>query len=285
MFPCTSLDRLLPLAFEEDVNTGDITSLATIPDSSVSIAHLTTKSDGCIAGLPVISRIFEFKTYSGVYCGLVEEGQWVKAGTNIFKIETGTRNILECERILLNFLQRLCGIATQSHIFQKAVSHTKIKILDSRKTLPGFRELDKYAVRTGGASNHRMGLYDAVLIKDNHIQACGKVRDAVDIIHKAYGDKYIIETEVETNHELETLAGSKVNWIMLDNMAKKDMASAVAFIRREIPNAKIELSGNMSLAKITEVADLDVDYISVGALTHSVEAMDISLNFIETSHK
>jgi nicotinate-nucleotide pyrophosphorylase (carboxylating) len=238
-----------------------------------------SKAPGVIAGLPLVKSVFDFRKYPGEFKPKAKEGGNVHPGEVIYCLVARTRHILECERIILNFLQRLSGIATSSRAFSKAADNGRTKVLDSRKTLPGFRMLDKYAVRVGGAVNHRMGLYDAVLIKDNHIQACGSPGKAVESVRKRYGRKYSIEIEISTLEQLSDALKAGPDWVMLDNMGVDKMGPAIALVRQASPEIRIEVSGNVTLPQIKKLADLNIDYVSVGALTHSVKALDISLKF------
>jgi nicotinate-nucleotide pyrophosphorylase (carboxylating) len=281
-FPYDALQKLLPLAFDEDIGSGDITSRATIPESFLSTAVLVAKEPGIIAGLPLIEAVFKFRNCRGDFRQQIREGQKVNPDTEIYIIHSQTRHILQCERIILNFLQRMCGIATRAHTLQQLVKKSPTRILDTRKTLPGFRQLDKYAVRIGGAANHRMGLYDHILIKDNHIQACGGAREAVAAVYEKYGETFTIEAEVKSLPELESLLESRVNWIMLDNMSVDEMQKAVRLARRRAPHIKLEASGNMDARKVKQLSDIGLDFISIGELTHSVKALDLSLQLIQT---
>ncbi len=286
-FPELALQKLLPLAFAEDVGNGDVTSLATIPEGSLSEATLVAKAHGIIAGLPCIEMIFRNRGFLPNLESLITEGQAVKPGDKLMQLSGKTRELLVCERILLNILQRLSGIATVTHQFTQALSqsqsqsngHSKTKILDTRKTLPGYRELDKYAVRIGGGQNHRQGLFDQILIKDNHILACGTVRAAVDKAVASYGKQFVIEAEVNSLEQLQTLLGSAVDIVMLDNMSDTEMEKAIAWVHAYAPNILLEASGNMHLSRVQGLANIGLDFISVGALTHSVQALDISLEF------
>ncbi len=281
-FPLEALEQLLPLAFEEDVGIGDITTRATVPVSSISKASLIAKSNCIIAGLPTIPAVFNYYHQSVQWRPDVEEGDKLVAGQTIGTIQGPTQAILECERIILNFIQRLSGIATQAGAWQALLSDTGIQLLDTRKTIPGYRLLDKYAVSQGGAYNHRIGLHDAILIKDNHIQASGGCAEAVDNVTSAYNQKYNIEIEVTTLNELNKIIHKPIHWIMLDNMDANTLRRAVSLIREKRPDIKIEISGNVTAKRLSALKTLNVDYISSGALTHSVSAADISLKFLDT---
>ena len=278
-FPQEALEALLPLAFAEDVGEGDVTTQATVPENHRSEARLLAKETGVIAGLPIIEKIFNYRS-AKVDCRLqIQEGGGVRPGDLVATMEAETRVLLECERILLNFLQHLSGVATGAHAYSQAVEGTSIAVLDTRKTLPGYRALDKYAVRVGGAQNHRRGLYDHILIKDNHKRAAGSVRQAVMSALEKFGSRYPLEAEIESLEELETILDTKVQWVLLDNMSDSVLRQAVDLLRQRAPRIKIEISGNMTLEKVRSLRNLNVDYISVGRLTHSVSALDLSLKF------
>ncbi len=280
IFPSRSIKALLSLAFEEDEGRGDITSLATLSENHRSSAVLLAKSDGILAGLPVIGEVFRHRGLAPHIEALASEGQAFQSGQILAKLQGYTRDLLLCERILLNFMQRMTGIATLTQSFVKALEGSATKILDTRKTLPGFRDLDKYAVVVGGGTNHRRGLYDQILIKDNHAAACGGVREAVRRARAKYGGSYVVECEVRTQEELESLAGESVDIVLLDNMQDQDLRAAIAWARSRMPKLKLEASGNMDLPRVKSLRDFGLDFISVGALTHSVKAADLSLDIV-----
>ena len=201
----------------------------------------------------------------------------VKKGDLIAELYGSTRELLTGERTLLNFIQQLSGVPTVAHIFQEALKAGKTKVLDTRKTLPGFRTLQKYAVRVGGGSNHRMGLFDMVLVKDNHIAAAGGVLEALEVVKKNNAENLMVEMEVESLEDLKKLLHKGVDVIMLDNMSNEMMAEALEIIKESGDKVLVEGSGNMTLERAKEIATLGLDYISVGALTHSVKALDISM--------
>lgn len=264
---------LIKLALEEDVATGDITTDNIIPAGSRRKAVMVAKAPGVIAGLEVAQMVFMHFDPQLEWFPKVEDGSVVGEGDVIVEFNAAYRALLTGERTALNFLQRLSGIATASAKYAAAVESAKTKILDTRKTLPGFRLLDKYAVRVGGAANHRVGLFDMVLIKDNHIAVAGGIANAVKTIRNKVDENMKIEVETTTLDEVEQALKAGADIIMLDNMDNKTMAEAVALINGK---AKTEASGNMSLVRVKSVAETGVDYISVGALTHSVVALDIS---------
>ncbi len=279
-FPAEAFDRLLPWAFAEDEGHGDVTSLATIPENAVGRARLLCKQSGVIAGLPLAERVFRHRGFHPTLALLCREGEAVDAGREVMTLHGPLRAMLVCERILLNFLQRLSGIATVSREYADALGNSTTRLLDTRKTMPGYRALDKYAVAVGGGTNHRMGLFDMVLVKDNHAEACGSVRAAVDKVHASYAGKYTVEAEVRSLAELESLLNAPVDIVLLDNMDDKTLREAVAMARAGAPRLKLEASGNMDLERVRRIRDLGLDYISVGALTHSVKALDISMDIV-----
>jgi nicotinate-nucleotide pyrophosphorylase (carboxylating) len=274
-FPMKALQALLPAAFAEDEGAGDITSEATLDAGDRSKGALLCKEDGVFAGLAVMEAVFRYRGLAPRIEWQIQEGDPIRAGQILARLEGETRGLLVCERIILNFLQRLCGIATVTHAFAEAAAPTRV--LDTRKTLPAYRELDKYAVAVGGGVNHRMGLHDQILIKDNHAAACGSVRAAVDRAAAHFGRAYRIEAEVRTLDEIETLLDSQVDILLLDNMDDKTLKASVARVRAAAPHIKLEASGNLDLARVKKLRNLGLDYFSVGALTHSVKALDLSL--------
>jgi len=281
--PYSALDKLLKLGIEEDIGSGDITSIATIPVDQTSTAIYIAKQEGIAAGLPLIDHLIKKMGPSLTHTLMILEGAEITPGMEMGKIKGSTRKILSLERIILNFLQHFCGIATKTHKFHMLTKKSKTEILDTRKTLPGFRALDKYAVRIGRGTNHRLGLYDRILIKDNHTQACGSVRKAVDRVSSVYGNKYTIEAEVTSLEQLISLKESAVMWVMLDNMTKNEMVQAIDWTGKNMPHIKLEASGNMDLSKVNDISNIGLDYISIGALTHSFETIDITLKFAEST--
>ncbi len=277
-FPMKALQALLPLAFAEDEGPGDVTSEAVIETGHRSRASLLCKAEGVLAGSPLVEAAFRYRGLAPRIEWTAHEGDAIHPGAVLAKVEGETAGLLLCERIILNFLQRLCGIATETRRFVEAAG-PGTKILDTRKTLPGYRLLDKYAVAVGGGTNHRQGLFDQVLIKDNHAEACGTVRMAVDKAVKRVGRAYAVEAEVRTLDELETLLDAPVDVILLDNMDDADLRQAVKRAHEVAPHAKLEASGGMDLERVRRLRNAGLDFISVGALTHSVRAFDLSLKF------
>ena len=275
VFPHKALQALLPLAFAEDEGPGDITSEATLDAGHRSRGSLLCKEDGVLAGVPVMEAVFRHRGLAPRIEWLAQEGDAIQAGQTLARVEDETRGLLVCERILLNFMQRLSGIATATHRFAEAAA--PVKILDTRKTLPGYRELDKYAVAVGGGVNHRQGLYDQILIKDNHAAANGGVRAAADRSLSRFGRSYKVEAEVRTLEELESVLDAPIDILMLDNMDDATLARAIKRAREAAPHLKLEASGNMNLERVRKLRNSGLDFISVGELTHSVKALDLSL--------
>lgn len=264
---------LIGLALREDVGSGDITTDSLIPEYDRRVACMVAKEDGVIAGLEVAAMVFRQLDDGLEWSPILEDGARVKAGDKIVEFSASYRALLTGERTALNFLQRMSGIATVSAKYSGAVEGSFTKILDTRKTLPGFRLLDKYAVRAGGAVNHRIGLYDMVMIKDNHIAVAGGIEAAVKAVRKTVGDTVRIEVETTCIEEVEQALKAGADIIMLDNMDLTSMREAVRLINGK---ALTEASGNMTLERLRDVSMTGVDYISAGALTHSVKALDIS---------
>lgn len=281
-FPLKALQALLPAAFAEDEGSGDVTSAATLDSGHRSRGVLLCKQDGILAGRPVMEAVFRFRGLAPRLEWLAEEGASIRAGQILARVEGGTQELLVCERIILNFMQRLCGIATAARRFADAAAPTRV--LDTRKTLPAYRALDKYAVAAGGGVNHRHGLYDQILIKDNHAAACGSVRAAVERAARHHdrgaGRSYVIEAEVRTLEEIDALLAPPpvpVDILLLDNMDDAALAAAVTRVRAAAPHVKLEASGNLDLKRVKKLRGLGLDFFSVGELTHSVKALDLSL--------
>ena len=262
-------------ALSEDSITDDLTSQATINQSQVSSARFVTRKSGVIAGCLVAAAVLE-------QCGikeyelLVKDGQEVSANTELIRLKAETRAILKAERTALNFLSHLSGIATITNLWVKEVSSSKTAIRDTRKTTPGLRELEKYAVRMGGGLNHRMNLSDQALIKDNHIGAAGSVSEAINRVKKA-APGALIEVEVDTLEQLKEALQCSVEIVLLDNMSIEQTKAAVEIARGS--NTKLESSGGLKLENAAAYAATGVDYLAVGALTHSAPVLDIGLDF------
>jgi nicotinate-nucleotide pyrophosphorylase (carboxylating) len=271
------IDKIIALAIEEDIDTGDITTNALVPETSMAVAEMTAKADGVISGIEIARKVFEQIDKNILWTAFLKEGDTVKKGDRIVRIEGSFRALLTAERTALNILQRMSGIATAVSLYVKELEGTGTNLLDTRKTAPGMRILDKMAVKAGGGTNHRMGLYDMALIKDNHIKVAGGIPNAVTQVRKSIKPGINIEVEVTNLDETQQAIDSGADIIMLDNMNTAQMAQAVKLINGR---AKTEASGNMTLSRVKEVASAGVDFISVGALTHSVTALDISMNIV-----
>jgi len=269
------IKNLIEQALKEDIGNGDITTNALIPDAMVSTATMVAKANGIIAGMEVAEEVFRFLSPEIVWNPLVQDGDKIEKGTLLVEMSGPFRALLTGERLALNFLQRMSGIATMTRLFVKQVADYEVKILDTRKTVPGLRLLDKYAVKAGGGENHRIGLYDMVLIKDNHIKVAGGIKNAVEQNRKEIPAGMKIEVETTTLAEVQQALEMNADIIMLDNMTNETMRICVETINHR---AKVEASGNINLERVREVAATGVDYISIGALTHSVTALDISMN-------
>ena len=270
------LNDFLAAALREDVGTGDITTLACVPESAQSEGVFRVKAEGVIAGLFTVPQVFALIDASVIVTLLASDGNAVKPGDIVAKISGPSRSILTGERVALNLLQHLSGIATQTAKAAASVGNSKTRIVDTRKTSPGMRELEKYAVRAGGGANHRFGLSDGVLIKDNHIKAAGSITAAVTAARRAAPHTLKIEVECETSQQVSEALEIGADIIMLDNMSCSQMTAAVNQIAGR---ALVEASGNMAERDLSEVAATGVDFISIGGLTHSVTALDISLKF------
>ena len=274
MLNLRALDPLIELAFEEDIGIGDITTDATVPSTQKGIGTFLAKSEGVVAGLPVAERVFEKLDPTLTFHTLVNDGDAVDVNTPIAEVQGSAKNILIGERTALNFLQRLSGIATLTAQFVEAVADYDTKIVDTRKTAAGWRAVQKYAVRVGGAQNHRFGLYDGVLIKDNHIVASGGIINAVQQARQVVPHTAKIEVEVETVEQVDEALAAGADILLLDNMPPGIMQRIVQEVG---DRAVTEASGGITLDKLKNVAATGVDLISVGALTHSAMPMDISL--------
>lgn len=276
------IDELIELAIREDVGEGDHSSLATIPDKATGKAGLLIKESGIIAGIEIAEKVFK-KTDPGLRLSkLMRDGQQVKPGDIVFYVSGSSRSILTAERLALNFMQRMSGIATHAHELNQKLAGLQTKILDTRKTTPNFRIFEKMAVKTGGGENHRMGLYDMIMIKDNHIDFAGGISQAIKKTNeylKQKRKKMQIEIEVRNFDELEeVLETGKINRIMLDNFSPADLKKAVKIINRRY---ETEASGGITMKTIREYAETGVDYISSGALTHQIKSLDMSLKAIK----
>ena len=272
------INKLLDLGIEEDINTGDITTESIIPATMNGVATMTAKQDGVISGLDIVKMVYDRFQSDVVFTPYFKDGDTVKRGDVILKIEATYPTLLRGERLSLNIFQRMCGIATETAKYVKELEGTHTELLDTRKTAPGLRVLDKMAVKHGGGTNHRMGLYDMAMIKDNHIKMAGGIAKAVEQVRARIAEGIKVEVETTNIDEVHQAIAAGADIIMLDNMDTQTMAEAVKIINAANKGIKTEASGNMSIPRLKEVAATGVDYISVGALTHTVKGMDISMN-------
>lgn len=273
-----SVSRIVRWALREDIGSGDVTTERTIPKRSRATGEIVAKEKGVVAGLEVVREVYRQVDPKIHLESAVEDGRQVRSHDVLALVSGPTRGILTAERTALNFLQRLSGIATETRRYVQAIAGTGAVVLDTRKTTPGLRLLEKYAVRVGGGSNHRIGLYDMVLIKDNHLQVVGQMRKAI-----ARGRKGLshlpVEVEVKNLTEVKEAVEANVDRIMLDNMNLSDIRAAVSYVKksvRGIQRIEVEVSGGIHLATVRRIAETGVDFISVGALTHSSRALDIA---------
>lgn len=273
-----TISEIVKMAIKEDVLSGDITSLTTVSDQAKGNAIMHMKEDGIASGIEVAKEVF-FQVDPQLHVRtLASDGQQVRKGDTLIEVEGKLRSILTAERVALNFMQRMSGIATKTNRFVKLIEEYHSHIVDTRKTTPLLRILEKQAVRDGGGRNHRQGLYDAVMIKDNHIKAAGGITQAVNAARNQVPHTMKIEVEVESFEQLHEALAVGCDIIMLDNMQPSLMAEAVKLIDGR---AVVEASGGISEANIVEIARTGVDYISLGALTHSAVSLDIGLDLFE----
>ncbi len=267
------IDDIIQRGLNEDMPFGDITTSSIIPEDSTCTASLYVKEDGIICGLPVFERVFTL--IGDVKCNLFKkDGDKVSKGEKIGEVKGNTQKVLMGERIGLNLLQRMSGIATTTYQYAKEIEHTKAKVVDTRKITPLYRHIDKYSVLCGGGANHRYSLSDSILIKDNHIDAAGSISNAVTLAKKNASFTTKVEVETETKEEVLEAINSKADIIMLDNMSPAMAKEMVSLIDGR---AIVECSGNVTIENIKDYAETGTDYISVGALTHSFKVLDISL--------
>jgi nicotinate-nucleotide pyrophosphorylase len=268
------VDEIIRTALIEDMPHGDITTEFIIPLDTSCTIDIIQKEDGLICGVEVFKRVYKIMGEDSDVEFLVSDGEYSDAGEKIGSIKGSSKAILSGERVALNFLQRMSGIATLTRKYVEAAKGYDAKILDTRKTTPGLRILEKHATKTGGATNHRFNLSDGVMIKDNHIKAAGSIKNAVETIRANMPFVRKIEVETESLNDVREALESGVDIIMLDNMDRGKIMEAVGIIKK---NALIEVSGNVKLENIQELASTGVDYISVGKLTHSYKSLDISM--------
>ncbi|MFZ1110740.1 MAG: carboxylating nicotinate-nucleotide diphosphorylase [Rhodomicrobium sp.] len=279
-FPSHLIEDTIRAALLEDLGlAGDITTNAIVGAEAVCEAVLALREDGCIAGLPLAAAAFRALDPETIFQPQAGEGAFVPAGGAIARVRGKTRAILTGERVALNLVQHLSGVATATRHFVEAVAGTPARIVCTRKTTPGLRAFEKYAVRAGGGFNHRFGLFDGVLIKDNHIAAAGGVSAAIERARAAIGHLVKIEVEVDTLDQLEEALRHRVDAVLLDNMAVPELKNAVARAKTARPGILCEASGGVRLVTVRAIAETGVDMISVGALTHSVNSLDIGLDF------
>lgn len=271
------IDSVVKAAVKEDLPEGDITSESLIPFHHRSRAFIEAREKGVLAGLEVSERVFRFIDPSLDFKRLWEDGKEFEEGDQMVQLEGASISLLKGERTALNFLQRLSGIATRTHQFYKEVQGTSTQILDTRKTTPGLRILEKYAVKTGGGKNHRFNLSEMVLIKDNHLKVVGSIREAVQRAKKRVQSGIKIEVETSNLEEVKEAVQSGAHMVMLDNMSFEEMEKVLKWGRGKV---LFEVSGNVELSQVRSIASLGVDYISVGSLTHSYNSVDISMEFL-----
>jgi len=272
--------EIIRRALSEDIGTGDVTTLATVPADAMAAAVMVAREPLVVCGLPLAEAVFKEVSAKIEMERQSEDGTRANRGQTLLRLRGPAGSILTAERVALNFVQRLSGIATMTARFVEAVAGTRARILDTRKTTPGLRQLEKYAVTCGGGTNHRAGLFDRVLIKDNHLAALRQEPpNAIEAAVRRAREKYPkleVEVEADTLEQVEQALLAKADVILLDNMSNEDLRAAVWLVNSR---AKTEASGGVSLASVRPIAETGVDYISIGALTHSARAVDIALDF------
>jgi nicotinate-nucleotide pyrophosphorylase (carboxylating) len=271
------IDAIVRLALAEDIGRGDITTEATVAAEQTATAEILQKAPGVVCGVPLISRVFKALDRNVEITPLVEEGSFASSRRVVARIEGSARAILSGERTALNFIQRLSGVATAARRATELVQDTPAQVIDTRKTTPGLRVLEKYAVRVGGARNHRAGLDDGFLIKENHIRAAGGITPAVEAAQRRAAPGQLVEVEVTTLDELDEALAAGATLILLDNFSVDLLRAAVA---RTAGRARLEASGGVTIDNLARVASTGVDYISLGALTHSAGVLDFSLEIV-----
>ena len=273
--------KLIDLALAEDLGPGDWTTRWIVSARAKGSAEIVAKEAGVIAGLAIAAAVFLRIDPRVEFEAIVSDGDQVEVGQHIANIRGPARAILTGERTALNFLQRLSGVATATRRYVDTIAGTRARILDTRKTTPGWRSLEKGAVRAGGGDNHRLGLFDMVLIKENHLPQAGSVEEAIKRIRDSNTSGLRVEVEIHDLSQLQDAIDAKVDRVLLDNMATDQIQEAVKQLRKRAPGIEIEASGNMTLDRVRPVADAGVDFISVGAITHSATALDLSLRMVE----
>ncbi len=273
------VDAVLDLALREDIGSGDITTGSTVPEGAVLTGEIRAKGTGVVSGIGLSGVVFRKLDPDCMWEEIVHDGDRVSPGDTLARVTGSARAILSAERTALNIVQQMSGISTLTSFFVEAVSGSGVKIKDTRKTLPGLRWISKYAVAVGGGHNHRAGLYDGVLIKDNHIKAAGSIAAAVEKARQSTGEDFAIEVETKTMEQVKEAVSCGVDVIMLDNMDIREIGEAVRLIDRR---ALVEVSGGVTLENVKEMAQSGVDFISVGALTHSAPCLDISFDVLDS---
>jgi len=270
------IDNLIKIGLKEDIGSGDVTTRSILSSDQVCEAEILARSNMVLSGLNIFKAVFHYLDPYVHYSGnFFKDGDYVLSGSTVMRINGNGIALLEGERLALNILQRLCGIASLTREYVERAS--PVEVLDTRKTTPGFRIFEKYAVHCGGGKNHRFGLYDAVLVKDNHIKAAGGVTQAVEKVRKYYKSKMLVEVETANINQVNDAIEANSDIILLDNMSMKNIEDAVKLIAGR---ARIEVSGKVSLDNLEVLSGIGIDCVSVGALTHSTKAADISMNFI-----
>lgn len=268
--------NIIKNALYEDIFTGDITTDNLIDEKNMKTAVITAKENGILCGIDIAIMTFNMLNSTLVFEILKQDGQKVLKGEDVLIIKGSTKDILKAERVALNFLQRMSGIASKTRKYVEELNDDSIKLVDTRKTTPNLRILEKYAVKIGGAKNHRFGLYDLVMIKDNHIKASGGIKNAVEKIKNNLSHAHKIEVETTCIKEVKEAIESNVDIIMLDNMDNEMIKEAIKIIDKK---AIIEVSGGIDFDRLKYLKNLDIDVISLGTLTHSIKSLDLSLNF------
>ncbi|GMQ94489.1 MAG: carboxylating nicotinate-nucleotide diphosphorylase [Acidimicrobiia bacterium] len=278
-----SATETIARAYEEDLaDIGDVTTLATIPQDHRSVATIIARSSGCMAGIPIVTMCFAHIDAALTVTRKANDGDMVDAGTVVVEAAGSTRSLLTAERVALNLFGRLSGVATATRAFVDAVDGTGTVISDTRKTTPGLRSLEKYAVAIGGGVNHRMGLYDAVMIKDNHLLASESIADAVTKARALVGTGMLVEIEVDTLDQLTEAVNTDADVVLLDNMTSRELREAVRIVNGSM---RTEASGGVTLETVREIAETGVDVISVGWLTHSAPALDVAMDLETVDEK
>lgn len=277
-----NIEQVISFAFAEDIGDGDHTSIACIDKDKKSKAKLLVKEKGIIAGVELAKKIFHYADKNLEVFVFINDGNEINPGDTVFEVSGSELSILKSERIVLNFMQRMSGIATKTHHLNQLIKHTKAKLLDTRKTTPLLREIEKMAVKIGGGENHRFGLYDMIMIKDNHIDFCGGITKTIEKTHQYLRKKNLkLKIEVETrslDDVKEIIAVGGIHRIMLDNFSPAEMKEAIKLINGRY---ETEASGGINETNIKEYAETGVDFISVGALTHHISSLDLSLKAVK----